>query len=112
MRALMAREGFDGAVTMRFVGSDMRLTEETGTYGPAHSSFWSYYSYAWPMVYDPGYIRTDRRVQMETSVYSMKDDKLVWSGLSESMNPASAQELVDDVARTVGAELRKQRLIE
>ena len=112
MRAVMAREGYDGAITMRFIGTDQQLSYQSGVYVPAYSGFWNYYSVAWPMVYDAGYVRTDRRVQMETQVYSMKDDKLVWSGLSESMNPASAQELVDDVAQAVVADLRKQRLIE
>ena len=30
------------------------MTYQGGIYAPAHSGFWNYYSYAWPMVYDVG----------------------------------------------------------
>ena len=112
MRAVMEREGFDGALTMRYVDAAQQLTERAGGYVPVHSGFWDNYSGGFAIVYDPGYVKMDRAVQMETQVYSMKDGKLVWSGLSQTMNPKSAQKLVDDVARTVADALRKARLIE
>jgi hypothetical protein len=111
MRAVMLREAFDGAITMRVIGSDQQHTEQPGAYSPAYGSFWSYYGMAWPGV-TMGYVHTDRRMHMETQVYSMRDDKLVWSGVTQTKNPKSAQQLVEDVARTVAAELRKQRLID
>jgi hypothetical protein len=112
MRAVMAREGFDGALTMRFVDTAQQITERAGGYVPAHTGFWDNYSGGFAVIYDPGYVKMDRAMQMETQVYSMKDGKLVWSGLSQTMNPKSAQQLVDDVARTVAGALRKARLIE
>ena len=111
MRAVMLREAFDGAITMRVIGSDQKHTEQAGLYSPAYGSFWSYYSMAWPNV-GMGYVHTDRRMHMETQVYSMRDDKLVWTGVTQTKNPKSAQELVVDVARAVAADLRKQRLID
>ena len=112
MRAVVAREGFDGAVTLRYVAENQRLTEHVGAYIPATVGFWSSYTTAWLAVYDPGYVRMDRRIQMETQVYSVKDDKLVWSGLSESMNPDSAKEIVNEVVKAVAADLKKHKLID
>jgi hypothetical protein len=111
MRAVMLREAFDGAITMRVIGGDQKNYEQPGAYSPAYGSFWSYYSMAWPGV-GMGYVHTDRRMQMETQVYSMRDDKLVWGGITQTTNPKSAQRLVEDVARAVAADLRKQRLID
>jgi hypothetical protein len=51
-------------------------------------------------------------MHMETQVYSMRDDKLIWSGVTQTKNPKSAQQLVEDVARAVAADLRKQHLID
>jgi len=110
MRALMAREGFDGAVTLRVVNSNQRISE-SGAYVPAAGGFWGYYS-VWPMAYGVDYVRVDRRVQMEVQVFSMKDAKLVWSSYTETLNPDSAQEVVNGVAQAVAADLRKQRLLE
>jgi hypothetical protein len=111
MRAVMLREAFDGAITLRVIGGDQKHTEQPGAYSPAYGSFWSYYGMAWPGV-SMGYVHTDRRMHMETQVYSMRDDKLVWSGVTQTKNPKSAQQLVVDVARAVAADLRKQRLID
>jgi len=107
----VARSGADGVVTMRAVGTDEQHRWVRGAYPQPYYSFWGYYRYAWPAVYDPGYLQTDRYVQIETNVYSLTDDKLVWAGVSETMNPQSVTELVDEVARTVGAEMKKQGLI-
>jgi len=109
--AFMTREAFDGAVVMRFVGAGQK-THDPGVYIPTYTGFWDYYSVAAPMMRDPGYIRMDRLLQMETQVFATKGDKLVWAGLSETKNPDSAKQLVADVARAVAADLKKQRLIQ
>ena len=112
VKAAMAREGFDGALAMRFVEATQQLSQDAA-YAPSYAAFWDYYDVAWPLINDPGYVRMDRAMQMETRVYSMKDGgKLLWSGLSQTMNPGSAQEFVAQVASTVAADLRKQRVIE
>jgi hypothetical protein len=112
MRAMLTREGFDGALTLRFIGATQDVSHSEAGFTPAHSGFWDYYSYAWPLVYDPGYVRMDRMLQMDTQVYSLKDGKLVWSGLTQTANPESAQDLVEQVAQAVAADLRKQRVIQ
>ena len=38
-------------------------------------------------MYSPSYLRTDTIVNVETLVYDLKADKLVWAGKSESKNP-------------------------
>jgi len=96
---------------MRFVGAGQK-THDPGVYIPTYTGFWDYYSVAAPMMRDPGYIRMDRLLQMETQVFATKGDKLVWAGLSETKNPDSAKQLVADVARAVAADLKKQRLIQ
>ena len=41
----------------------------------------------------------------------MTGDKLIWSGLSESMNPGSAQGIVDDVVRLVVSNLKQKGIV-
>jgi hypothetical protein len=84
-----------------------------GSYaGPYASSFWGYYGYAWPTIYEPGYMRTDTVATVEINIYALNPEKLIWSGTSETFNPGTTREVVDDIARAVGAELMKQGLIE
>src|SRR5262245_50808938 len=60
--------GADGVVVFRLVGVEHqeRWVPPT-TYGNA----WGYWGYAAPLVYDPGYLTTDRIVQIESNVYEV-----------------------------------------
>jgi hypothetical protein len=111
VRAKLAEAGFDAAVTFRIIGAKDRVSWQPGAFPGPYYSFAGYQAWAWPAVYDPGYLRTDTYVSAETNVYSLSDGKLLWSGLSETFNPAGIQQLVADVCRAVGKELRKQGLL-
>lgn len=101
---------FDGAVTMRLVKMDQKLTYVPGRYPRPYYSFWGYYGYAWPTAYGPGYRRIDTMATIETHIYALNPEKLIWSGTSETFNPGAAREVVADVARAVGKELKRQGL--
>lgn len=104
--------GYDGAVIMRLTGKEQRLSYVPGSYPAPYYSFYGYYGYAGAAVYDPGYMTTDTIVSIETNVYSVTEDKLLWSGLSETFNPANTVQLVTDVAKAVRGALQKQGLIQ
>ena len=103
--------GFDGAVMLRVVGVDKETTYVPGTYPSPYYNFWGYYDYAWPAVYDPGYMQTDTIVNIETMVYSIKDEKLVWTGTTESFNPSDVDDLVAGIGAAVSSEMAKEGLI-
>jgi hypothetical protein len=94
--------GFDGMVVFRVGRVDREVTWLPGAYwGP-------YYAIGgWPM-YDPGWAQTNTIVHVETDVYDIRDDKLVWATRSKSYDPRSMQVLVDEVSRAVGKQMRKQ----
>jgi hypothetical protein len=50
-------------------------------------------------------------VFIETLVFSMKQNKLVWSGQSKTTNPSNLDSLVREVADAVGNEMKKEGLI-
>lgn len=111
VKARLVAANIDGAAVMRMVGSDEQVTYSPGAYVTAYYSFSGYYSYAYPMVFDTGYVTADRVVRIETNVYSVTGDKLIWTGLSESMNPGSAQGIVDDVVRIVVSNLKQKGIV-
>ena len=59
----------------------------------------------------PGYLRTDTIVNVETLVYDLKADKLVWAGKSESTNPDRVDTLIKELVAAAAAEMKKQGLI-
>ena len=105
-RALVEADGFDGLVMMNFVSSEKQVTVQPPSYG----TVWGYYGTR-SIVYDPGYVRTDTILRVETTIYRISDEKLLWTGISRTLNPSNVPELVRDVAKSVGDELRSQGLI-
>lgn len=110
-REKIQQENFDGAITLRVTDVDETVRYVPGNYPRSYSSFWGYYGYAWPATYDPGYMRTDTIATVETNIYQLNPEKLLWSGTSTTFNPGTAREVIDEIARAVGTELRKQGLI-
>lgn len=107
-KALTLKAGYDGAVVVRVVDAHERVTYMPPTYDP---TFWGYYGYAWPIAYDPGYYRADKVVVVETSIFSLVRDQLLWVGTTEMVNPQSLPDVVDDLAKAVRGELLKRDLI-
>ena len=60
---------------------------------------------------DPGYYVTDTFVKVETRIYDLRTDTLIWGGMSQTWNPRDAQASATELAQTVGAALRKDGLI-
>ncbi len=101
-------EGFDGVVMMRLVKVDKDTRYVPGTYPPYYVTWRGYWRYAWPMYYDPGYYTTDRTYYVEVNVYSLLRDKLVWSGITSTINPTGGDELYDAVAKTVTKRMKQE----
>jgi len=108
----VAAGGFNYALVLRPVSQSQELTYVPGTITPApyRGGFWGYYGYGWGAYYDPGYVRTDTIVQIETLLYRLDEDKVVWAGLSETVNPSSAEKVVGEIAKLVGKDLAKKGL--
>ena len=113
-RAKVEALGVDGIITTRFLGRDEKLEYVPGTmsYAPSYyQPFWGYYGYATPMMYDPGYYTTSNLIRLETNIYSFADEKLIWTGHSETTDPTSLDDLIQSVARATADELVKQGLV-
>ena len=102
---------FDLAIVMRLVGQEEQTRWVPGSYPTYYGSFYGYYGYAGPMVYDPGYLTTDTIVRVETNIYTLPDEKLVYSALSETFNPSSAPKVVKEIGQIIRGDLRTKGLI-
>jgi len=112
VKARLLREGFDGVVTMRVVGQRERVTHTPGPWaGPTYGGFGGYWGYGWESVYDPGYLIKETIVSVETLVYSVKQDKLLWAGVSETTDPSKVDAFLKEVADAVVNEMKKAGLL-
>jgi hypothetical protein len=105
MKERLRQNDFDGVIALRLVSSQQEVGW-TATSVPLES-FWGYYDSAYP----PAEMQVDTIVRVEIKIYSITEDKLMWSGVSESFNPKDAQQLVSAIVAAAGKELRRQGLI-
>jgi hypothetical protein len=107
VKSKLRDQGFDGALVMRLAA----VNEQVSVVGGPYATFDGYYDWASTAVYSPGYLATDVVVDVVSSLYSLPNDKLVWSGTSRTFDPASAKQVVGDVSKQVAKEIQKDRLV-
>jgi hypothetical protein len=109
------KTGASYAVVLQVTGTDKKISSSPsmgygmwgapgGFYGPG----WGGYGWGWGGGQE---IRTDTLVGVQTLLYDIKADKLVWAGQSETMNPSKAESFVRELIRAVGDELQKDGLV-
>ncbi|HVU53106.1 MAG TPA: hypothetical protein VHL80_20625 [Polyangia bacterium] len=105
VKAKLKDQGFQGVLFMRLAGVTERISPMQ------YGSFDGYYDYAAPALYDPAFVQTDTVVHVVSSLYSLQDDKLIWSGVSQTFDPASARSFMTDVSKAVAKSIQKDRLV-
>ena len=115
-KEFLEKAGVVGAVVMRVVGKDQQVTQTSSAMywgAPNYATFWGggYYGWGWGGVYDPGYMRTDTIVTVETLIYSLEQNKLVWAGQSQTTNPSKVGPFIQEMVTEVAGQLKKQGLI-
>jgi hypothetical protein len=113
-KARVQQEGFDGAVVVRLVGVDKEHTYVPGAaYAvPApYGTMWGGWGYGWATAYEPGYVTTDVVVNIDTNVYRLNDQKLVWNSRSRTYDPKSVPKLVDEVVDATVAKMRQENVL-
>lgn len=102
--------GYDGVVLVRFVSSHQEVTVEPPAY---RGGFWGAgYGYGGRvMMYDPGMVQTDTILKLQINIYSLAEQKLLWSGVSRTLNPSNIEKLVDGVAQAVREDLHERGLV-
>ena len=112
-RTRFKEAGANGVVVMRLVGHDKTTIVDPGGFsGSVYGSFGSYYSsYGVGVSYSTGSVQTDTEVTIETLIYSLKQDKLLWAGTSRTSNPEGLQSLITEVADGVASEIAREGLV-
>jgi hypothetical protein len=111
-KAALESAQVQGVVVMRPLGVTKDVTVSPAYGGPYYNGYWGgYYGYGWGSPWGPSTVYTDTTVSVETLVYSLKQNQLVWGGRSKTTNPENVNQLISDVAIAAADELNEQGLI-
>jgi len=114
VRTAVEASGAAGVVVMRPVAKDKAISSTPSMYtGPMYGPYWGgYYGYGWGGAWGAGpEIRTDTIVTVETLVYSLKQNKLLWAGQSKTTNPSNVDSFVKELAAGAVREMKKVGLL-
>lgn len=89
------------------VGEEEVYTRGRRSYG----NYYGFYRYHYNYAHDPGYSSSRTTLLLETNLFDVKTEKLIWSGQSETWSKDSKDQIVDDVIRVVIKDLQKNNLI-
>jgi len=96
---------FDAVLVSRLVGVDKERKVEAGfAYTIPYGSYYGFYGHYYASVQyanSSSYLSKNVVVVLETNLYETKDKKLIWSGISETIDPDKAS----DVIKSLGAVL-------
>lgn len=108
-KAKTEARGFAGAVVMRVVGSETLYSQPHADVlwlGPEYRRFWGgYWSMGWDTAQQAGVLSVSRVVKMETLVYSLEQDLLVWGGVSRTFDPGRIEDFIAEVAGAVSKQM-------
>jgi hypothetical protein len=110
-RGWFERTKVEGVIVMRPVSMGKRTTYTPPVWtSSSYNSLWGYYGYGWGAMYDPGSIREDMVVAIETLIYDVPNNALLWAGSSETSNPKDSRKLLADLVKEAAKEMKKQGL--
>jgi hypothetical protein len=77
-------------------------------WGYGYGGYYGWYGTTYAAVHEPGYIDTNTTLKLETNLYSVATNDLVWTGQSETMHPDSIDETRTSITTAVAAELKSE----
>jgi hypothetical protein len=94
---------------LRYVPGDMAYAPypRHGWYG----NFSGYYNYWAPQTYTPGYYTDDDVYFIETNLYDVQSEKLVWSAQSQTYNPSTLEKFSRTFAKVTADKMRSEGII-
>lgn len=111
-KAQIEAAGATGVVVMRPVDSSKEIVATSTYMGPMYGPYWGgYYGYGWGGAYGGVDVRTNTIITVETLVYSIPQNKLIWAGQSNTTNPSKVDAFVKELATAARREMKKAGLL-
>jgi hypothetical protein len=98
---------FTHIILMRLADVEKETSYVPGTTTSFYGGYGRYYGYGAGMYSSPGYYTTDKNYFVETTVYSINPDKLLWTGTTKTVNPSKVEKTVNDIADVVAEKMKK-----
>jgi hypothetical protein len=112
LRQAVTQAGADAMITTRLVRVEKKADITPGPYGPYPGfGFYRWYSSAWVGFYEPPRINFYDIYISETSLYDVRNDRLVWSGIAKTTELGDLRKEIKEYVEVVIEALREKNLL-
>jgi hypothetical protein len=109
VKANLIENGRDSVLAIKLVDTKKETVQVPGTITPIYSNFGSFYSGTTSAVYMPGYSYDYKIYSIQNNLYTVSDEKLVWTGVSESEEETgSVDDALRNFAEFIAKSMKKQ----
>jgi hypothetical protein len=98
---------FTHVLMMRLGDVEKELTYTQGSATGFYGGYGRYYGYGARYYSNPGYYSTSKSYFVETAVYSVNPNKLIWTGTTKTVDPTKMEETVTAIADLVSDKMKK-----
>jgi hypothetical protein len=103
----LSQGGFTHILMVRLADVEKETSYVPGTTTGYYGGYGRYYGYGAGMYSTPGYYTTDKNYMVETTIYSVTPDKLLWTGTTKTVNPTKMDQTINDIAVAVTDQMKK-----
>ena len=107
LRQKVTEGNFTHILLMRLADIEKETSYVPGTTTSFYGGYGRYYGYGAGMYSTPGYYTTDKNYFVETTVYTVNPDKLVWTGTTKTVNPSKLDKAVNEIADAISEKMKK-----
>jgi hypothetical protein len=107
------RANVEGVVALRVLTAQTTTVHNPSMWvSQSYSTLWSYYGYGWgtSATFVPASTDQNTHVVVETTIYSVPRNELLWAAVAETTNPKNMRQYMNDLVTEVVKALQKQGL--
>jgi len=110
-RPWFEKGGFEGVVAVRPISADTQQVYTPAMWvGTNYGTLWGYYGYGWSAVFVPGSRQKETTVVVETLVFSVPRNQILWGSVTETKNARDLRAFVEELAKASVEQMQKQGL--
>lgn len=95
----------------KYYNAQTRYYPAAPAWGYGYGGYYGFYGTTFAEVHEPGYFETSTTLKLETNLYSVATNELVWTGQSETIDPTSIDDARASITQAVAKKLKAELLI-
>ncbi len=112
---ILEEQKFDGAILLRLIDIDREVYVRPGapfsSYPNYYQNFNGLFYRSWEIYSMPDHSINMKTYTVEITLFSIPQDKIIWTAITESISPSSIEQMTKEIAKVVYKKLKKEGLL-